>query len=176
MLEGPAADLFAQACREPLLDRAARQAGPVLERRDVERILPHRSPFLFVDRVTRFDDDEQVVVAQYDVTQAASILEGHFPGQPVWPGVLQVEAIGQAGLCLLLNQPRANLSGQRLRFAFTHILAARFALPVEPHGDVEVVARTISDGVFTIIVGQCLQDGEVCSAAAVQGIEREPVV
>jgi 3-hydroxyacyl-[acyl-carrier-protein] dehydratase len=98
MLEGPAADLFAKACRQPLLDRAVRDTGPALDRQEVEGILQHRHPFLFVDRVTRLDRVNGVIVSRYDVSRSAGLLEGHFPGRPVWPGVLQVEAVGQAGL------------------------------------------------------------------------------
>jgi hypothetical protein len=86
--------------------------------------------------------------------------------------VLQLEAIGQAGLCLLrlLEPPPPGEEAPVL--ALTDILAGRYLRPVVPDGDVEIVARAMRDGLFAIVVGQCLQDGLVCSAAAVRGIEK----
>jgi 3-hydroxymyristoyl/3-hydroxydecanoyl-(acyl carrier protein) dehydratase len=87
--------------------------------------------------------------------------------------VLQVEAVGQAGLCLspLLNDgsPGAVDAGLSL----THILAARFIRPVRPAASIDIVAKAIDDGLFTILVGQCLQHDVVCSVAAVRGIQKE---
>ena len=67
--------------------------------------LPHRPPFRFVDGVDELVAGERVV-AHYDVAGAEAILAGHFPGNPVFPGVLQIEALAQAGAVALLSDPR----------------------------------------------------------------------
>lgn len=165
--------LIAAAARAPWLPAAERRRGPVLDRSAIETLLPHRPPFLFLDRITLVDRANAVIVCQYDVQPTDPVLAGHFPGRPVWPGVLQVEAVGQAGLCLhrLVNDGSPAPGGASL--SLTHVLTARFMRPVRPGGNVEIVARAIDDGLFTILVGQCLQHDVVCSVAAVRGIQKE---
>jgi 3-hydroxymyristoyl/3-hydroxydecanoyl-(acyl carrier protein) dehydratase len=130
----------------------------------VEAILPYRDPFLLVDRVTWLDLDAGLIVARYDLARAAAVFAGHFPRYPVWPGVLQVEAIGQTGGLLYAIQTHER---DRASFALTRIAGARFSRPVTPPGDVEIVARVLDEGLLVNVIGQCLQDGAICSAAAV---------
>lgn len=171
MIDGRAAALFERACREPLLDRSERDRGPLLDDAAVRGLVPHRRPFLFVDRVTRLDTAGGVIAGRYDVGQDSAVLAGHFPGRPVWPGVLQVEAVGQAGLCLVRAIQGVSEGAPGSRFHLTDVLSARFATPVAPDVDVEIVACILPDGLFTIVVGQCLQRDRVCSAAALRGLE-----
>jgi len=191
LLEGAAAELFRESCRAPLISARERGSGPWLEPEATAALIPHRPPFLFVDRITHVARTPPAppatavrdataapgalgtIVCRHDLRRDLPILAGHFPGQPLWPGVLQVEAIGQAGLCLLrLLEPPA--PGEEVPdLALTDILAGRYLRPVVPDGEVEIVARTLRDGLFAIVVGQCLQEGQVCSAAAVRGIEKE---
>lgn len=161
------------AARQPMLPPAARREGPALDRREVELLLPHRDPFLYIDRVVHVDPAAGTIVCEYDLGRATPLMEGHFPGRPTWPGVLQVEAIGQAGLCLAVLSSGSDARGAVAGFALTHILGAEFVRPVVPPGGLEIVARLVPDGLFTIIVGQCLQQGVVCCAAAVRGINKE---
>jgi hypothetical protein len=63
---------------------------------EIERLLPHRYPFLLVDRVIEFEKDKRVL-AYKNVTCNEPFFTGHFPGRPVMPGVLVVEALAQAG-------------------------------------------------------------------------------
>jgi beta-hydroxyacyl-ACP dehydratase FabZ len=70
----------------------------VLDIRAIERILPHRYPFLLVDRVDEIGDDK--IVARKLVSRNEPHFNGHFPGHPVMPGVLIIEALAQAGALL----------------------------------------------------------------------------
>lgn len=71
---------------------------------DIEAVLPHRIPFLLVDKVLELTDD--CIVAIKNVTMNEWYFQGHFPDKPVMPGVLQIEALAQAGAILaLLHEP-----------------------------------------------------------------------
>ena len=78
----------------------------MLDRTQIEAILPHREPFLFLDRVTELIPGEYAV-AERDLLPTEDVFRGHFPGHPVFPGVLQLEGIAQAGAVAILSQPEA---------------------------------------------------------------------
>jgi 3-hydroxyacyl-[acyl-carrier-protein] dehydratase len=72
---------------------------------DLVALLPHRPPFRFVDQVDEIVPGERVQ-ARYQVTGDEAFLAGHFPGRPIFPGVLQLEALAQAGAIAVLADPR----------------------------------------------------------------------
>jgi 3-hydroxyacyl-[acyl-carrier-protein] dehydratase len=139
----------------------------VLDRAGIEALVPHRGEALLLDRVTALDAERGTVVARYDLGRAAAVLAGHFPDHPVWPGTAQVEAIGQAGLVLVrATAPPGPAVGE---VSLARILGARLMHAVRPPADVEIVARVMEDGLFRIVVGQCLVDGRIASVAALSG-------
>src|ERR1043166_9019939 len=89
---------------------------------EIQRILPHRYPFLLIDRVVDITRKERIVALK-NVTVNEPFFQGHFPGYPIMPGVLMVEAIAQAGGALLLTEipDRANKL-----MVFTGIDSAKF--------------------------------------------------
>src|SRR2546423_14332758 len=105
-------------------------AQTTLGREEIERILPHREPFLLIDEVVELEPGERVV-ARKRVRPDEWYLAGHFPGRPVMPGVLIVEAMAQTGAVAVLSQEE-----NRGRLAlFAGIDDCRFKRIVEP-GDV----------------------------------------
>jgi len=110
--------------RVPVFDL---NAEPALDVNDIMKILPHRPPFLLVDKILEIS--EKHVVAVKSVTMNEPFFEGHFPGQPVMPGVLQIEAMAQAGGVLVMNtvpDPENYLT------FFMKIEQAKFKHPVVP--------------------------------------------
>ncbi len=79
-----------------------RKEGVVFDINAIKKILPHRYPFLLIDKIIDFKMDEKIVGVK-NVTANEPFFEGHFPGQPVMPGVLILEAMAQTGGILLLN-------------------------------------------------------------------------
>lgn len=107
------------------------QAAPVLlDIKKILDILPHRYPFLLVDKVLSVDLEKPSIVAQKNVTMNEPFFQGHFPGAPIMPGVLILEALAQAG-GILIHQKGC---GGKIAL-FLSVYNAKFRNPVKP-GDV----------------------------------------
>lgn len=99
----------------------------VLDRSQIEAIIPHRDPFLLLDRVIELVPGEYAV-AEKDVLETEDVFRGHFPGHPVFPGVLLLEALAQTGCVALLAVPESE--GKIVLFA--GVDNVRFKRPVLP--------------------------------------------
>lgn len=89
-----------RARKRPLWEPGRTTRAISFGRPDVERILPHRDPFLFVDAITAVDLEQAALSGRRTICPDDPIFVGHFPGQPIYPGVLQIETMGQLGVCL----------------------------------------------------------------------------
>ena len=92
--------------------------------------LPHRYPFLLVDRVLELEKDQRIKALK-NVTINEPFFNGHFPNRPVMPGVLMLEALAQASALLSFSSEGEESNGERLYY-FVGIDGARFKRPVEP--------------------------------------------
>ncbi len=102
--------------------------------------LPHRYPFLLIDRVVEFERGKRIVAIK-NVTINEPFFNGHFPGYPIMPGVLVVEAMAQAGCILLLNEVADR---EKKLVLFSGIDAAKFRRPITPGDQLRLEIDVIS--------------------------------
>lgn len=105
----------------------------LIDYRGILEILPHRYPFLLVDKVLSFDAEAKIIKSVKNVSFNEPFFQGHFPSEPVMPGVLQVEALAQT-FCILMYVAEPDFCDGK-RPAFMGVDKCRFKAPVRP-GDV----------------------------------------
>lgn len=145
---------------------------PVLDIHEVLKHLPHRFPFLLIDRVTAFEAGKSLVALK-NVTINEPFFTGHFPNRPVMPGVLILEAMAQA-TAILSFLTTETLPDDNSVYYFAGIDNARFRKPVEP-GDqmlleVELVRQRRNLWWFK---GKATVDGEVAAEADLSAVKAD---
>jgi 3-hydroxyacyl-[acyl-carrier-protein] dehydratase len=150
---------------------ASAAAGP-LDVRRVMAALPHRYPMLLVDRVESLDPDKGITAIKA-VTINEPFFQGHFPGRPIMPGVLIVEALAQAAGVLAVEA--LGLAGSGKLVYFMAIEGAKFRQPVEPGVllklEVEFVQKRASVCKFS---GRASVDGKVAAEASFTAMIADP--
>jgi len=134
----------------------------ILDVTEIQKILPHRYPFLFVDAIVEMERLKRVVGIK-NVTINESYFQGHFPGQPIMPGVLIIESMAQTGGLLLLQEvpDREN----KLLY-FVAVDGARFRRPVVPGDQLKVEMTVISwRGDFCKLEGRATVNGQLAAEA-----------
>ena len=132
----------------------------------IQTLLPHRYPFLLVDKVVSIDYEKRTIVATKNVSINEPFFQGHFPGQPIMPGVLIIEAMAQAGG--VLTQLTLGRDAQSKLFYMVKVDKARFTKQVVP-GDVLEMHVEIKRVIRNMAVYDCVAkvDGEVVACAEV---------
>jgi 3-hydroxyacyl-[acyl-carrier-protein] dehydratase len=115
-------------------------APKTMDIHEIMSLLPHRYPFLLIDRVVEMERKQRIVAIK-NVTFNEPQFQGHFPGYPIMPGVLMVEAIAQAGGALLLSEIPDRDSKLLL---FTSIDNARFRRPVTPGDQLRIEVTVLN--------------------------------
>ena len=111
----------------------------IMEIEDILKILPHRYPFMLVDRIIEQSDDGNRIVGLKNLTFNELFFQGHFPNNPVMPGVLQLEAMAQVAGVLLNSR-----SGNEGRIAyFMSIGNAKFRKVVKPGDQLIIEVKTV---------------------------------
>lgn len=128
---------------------------------EIKKIIPHRYPFLLIDRVIEINGYESIK-GYKNITFNEGLFQGHFPQQPVFPGVLIIEAMAQLGAVLIL---RRFPEDQRLAY-FASIEKARFKKPVIPGDRLDFEVTVARDrGTFVVMEGKALVDGNLVASA-----------
>lgn len=138
---------------------------------DIQKILPHRYPFLLVDRVVSMNEGKDIV-AYKNVSISEPVFEGHFPGHPIYPGVMILEGMAQAGGILALKS--AGLSDEELKakvIYFMSIDRAKFRSPVKPGDRLEYRMEVIKLRKNLIVLdGKAYVDDELVSEAELKAM------
>jgi len=109
-------------------------AHPLYDTPIIKEVLPHRSPFLFVDRVTKLEVGKKII-AEKDLSPDSFFFAGHFPARPIMPGVLVSEALAQtSGLLMGLTwkESRQSMNQERPKFFFLANVSMKFSTPAKP--------------------------------------------
>lgn len=129
----------------------------VLDTSEVLKLLPHRYPFMLVDRILGFEGETKCI-GQKNLTMNELFFQGHFPGHPVMPGVLQVEAMAQVASILMLRIP----ANQGKIGYFMSCDKVKWRRPVVP-GDILIIETELVKmrGAIGVAIGRCTVNGEV---------------
>jgi 3-hydroxyacyl-[acyl-carrier-protein] dehydratase len=137
---------------------------------EIKKLIPHREPFLFVDNILGIDLAQGQIIGTRFISGDDPIFEGHFPGFPVYPASLQLEMIGQMGLCLyyFIHNNTTVIEGdvKPPGIRVSRVLGAHFMDAILPEKTVTLVARKLTlDPFFGTVLMQTQVDGKICSVS-----------
>jgi 3-hydroxyacyl-[acyl-carrier-protein] dehydratase len=134
----------------------------ILDTNGIQKILPHRYPFLMVDAILEMEDKKHIIGVK-NVSINEAYFQGHFPGQPVMPGVLIIEAMAQTGGLLLLKDVPDR---QNKLLYFVALDGARFRRPVVPGEQLLLDVTVVTwRGNFCKLQGKATVNGELAAEA-----------
>ena len=139
----------------------------VMDIKEIQTIIPHRYPMLLIDRVVEIEPLKRIVAIK-NITINEEVFEGHFPGAPVFPGVMIIEAMAQTGAVLLFREiPNHE---EKLLY-FTGIEEARFRRPVVPGDQLRLEATVLKYRMgYAKLQAVATVDGQVVAEATITSV------
>ncbi len=139
----------------------------VMDIKEIQTIIPHRYPMLLIDRVVEIEPLKRIVAIK-NITINEEVFEGHFPGAPVFPGVMIIEAMAQTGAVLLFREiPNRE---EKLLY-FTGIEEARFRRPVVPGDQLRLEATVLKYRMgYAKLQAVATVDGQVVAEATITSV------
>lgn len=138
---------------------------------EIQEILPHRYPFLLVDRVNTLDKGDNIVAFK-NVSISEPVFEGHFPGHPIYPGVMILEGLAQAGGLLAFQS--MDLSKEEVKEKVVYFMSidkAKFRKPVRPGDRLEYRVSVIKrKGAIWMLDGKAYVDDQLVSEAELKAM------
>ncbi len=139
---------------------------------EIQKIIPHRYPFLLLDRVTKVVENE-LLIGYKNVTIGDQIFQGHFPGHPIYPGVMILEGMAQAG-GILAFKSMTNLSEEEVANKVVYFMSidkAKFRNPVTPGDRLEYRINVIKHrGNIWVLKGEAYVDDVLVSEAELKAM------
>ncbi len=137
---------------------------------EIMKVLPHRYPFLLVDRILELEDKKRIVGLK-NVTMNEPFFQGHFPGHPIMPGVLIIEAMAQVGGILLMGQ----IEGYETKVVyFMSLDNVKFRRPVKPGDQLRLELDVLQiRGMVSKMHGVARVDGEIVCEADMAAMVRD---
>ncbi len=139
----------------------------LMDIKEIQSIIPHRYPMLLIDRIVELEPLKRIVAIK-NITINEEVFQGHFPGAPVFPGVMIIEAMAQTGAVLLFREiPNRE---EKLLY-FTGIEEARFRRPVVPGDQLRLEATVLKYKMgYAKLRAEAFVDGQVVAEATITSV------
>ncbi|WP_267524976.1 3-hydroxyacyl-ACP dehydratase FabZ [Campylobacter sp. MG1] len=143
----------------------------MLDVMQIQEILPHRPPFLLVDKITEINLDEGYVIGYKNVSISDQVFAGHFPGHPIYPGVMILEGMAQTGGILAFQSMKDSVDPKSKVVYFTGMEEVKFKSPVRP-GDKLVYKMSVvkNRGAMWVFSGEAYVDDTLCTQAILKAM------
>jgi|SaaInl8_200m_RNA_FD_contig_31_157382_length_2660_multi_6_in_0_out_0_3 3-hydroxyacyl-[acyl-carrier-protein] dehydratase len=136
--------------------------------REIKTLIPHREPFLLIDSIDSVNFEEQSITGRRKIVSDDPIFKGHLPGYPIYPGVLQIEMIGQLGLCYhaFSKQKSVEIKYEKsaLGIRFLKVLHALFQYEVLPDDEIKIAVKLLEADEYKVKgMGQIIKNNKICT-------------
>ena len=139
---------------------------------EIKEILPHRDPFLFVDKMEIIESGEEGI-GYKEITMKEDFFKGHFPNNPIMPGVLQIEAMAQVAGCVVIeNMP--DYKEKKRGVFFMSVEGVKFRHPIIPDATLKMHVKKLKGrGKVFVFKGECYVGETLCSEATLTAMINE---
>jgi 3-hydroxyacyl-[acyl-carrier-protein] dehydratase len=155
--------------KKPVVDLNASTAVKLdYDREAIKKLLPHRSPFLLIDRIIMMDLKEIAIGAKRYIDPGDPVFTGHFPDYPIYPGVLQIEMIGQLAVCAysFTKLGTTEIKDKKYQFGVRalKVFHTLFQSEVLPGDEVDIYAKFLDQDEFKFKgIGQVVKGEDICT-------------